>query len=96
MIRDVCLNICEFSFESIPHGWLSDKSTDNRNAFVNVTKRENNQEAADKTVKALPEVTALRVTNNIRKTSISMPSKLNEMDDLRTDRQNVSKLIYVF
>ncbi|XP_012532072.2 myogenesis-regulating glycosidase isoform X3 [Monomorium pharaonis] len=57
---------------------------------VNATKQENNQETTNetKTVKALPsEVTALRATN-IRKTSISMPSKLNEMDDLRIDRQN--------
>ncbi|XP_072759476.1 uncharacterized protein [Anoplolepis gracilipes] len=68
---------------------LVDKSNDNTNALVNVGRRENNQEATDKTttVKALPEVTALRVTN-IRKTSISMPSKLDEMDDLRIDRQN--------
>jgi len=41
----------------------------------------------------VPEVTVLRATN-IRKTSISVPSKLNEMDDLRIDRQNVS-LIYI-
>ncbi|XP_039314265.1 uncharacterized protein LOC105203071 isoform X2 [Solenopsis invicta] len=65
------------------------KPSDNVNVVVNATKQENNQETDNdtKTVKVLPEVTALRATN-IRKTSISMPSKLNEMDDLRIDRQN--------
>ncbi|XP_011872039.1 PREDICTED: uncharacterized protein LOC105564344 isoform X3 [Vollenhovia emeryi] len=54
-----------------------------------VAKQENNQDTANETntVKALPEVRPLRATN-IRKTSISMPSNLNEMDDLRIDRQN--------
>ncbi|KAL6446576.1 hypothetical protein ACFW04_001242 [Cataglyphis niger] len=68
---------------------LSEKLNDDTNAFVNEVKRENNQKVAEKTntVKGLPEVTALRVTN-IRKTSISMPSNLDEMDDLRIDRQN--------
>lgn len=43
-----------------------------------------------RTTKALPKATGLRATN-IRKTSISMPSKLDEMDVLRIDRQNVSR-----
>lgn len=81
-------------FDSFLTVWLSDKSNDNTNALVNIVK-ENNKETVDKTstVKALPEVTALRVTN-IRKASISMPSKLDEMDDVRIDRQNVSELIF--
>ncbi|KAL0131979.1 hypothetical protein PUN28_000031 [Cardiocondyla obscurior] len=54
-----------------------------------VANQENNRKAVNETstVKAVPEVARLR-TGNIRKTSISMPSKLNEMDDLRIDRQN--------
>ncbi|XP_077259275.1 uncharacterized protein LOC143895798 isoform X2 [Temnothorax americanus] len=65
------------------------KPNDNANAVINAVKQENNRETANETntVKVLPEVTALRATN-IRKTSISMPSNLNEMDDLRIDRQN--------
>ncbi|XP_011641719.1 uncharacterized protein LOC105430077 isoform X1 [Pogonomyrmex barbatus] len=65
------------------------KASDNANVIVNTAKQENNQKIVNetKTVKVLPEVTALRSTN-IRKTSISMPSNLNEMDDLRIDRQN--------
>lgn len=67
---------------------MSGKLSGNTDAIV---KQENNQEAANKTkTKALPEAAPLRVTN-IRKTSISMPSKLDEMDDLRIDRQNVSR-----
>lgn len=72
--------------------WFSDfpgKPGDNANVVVNAAKQEN-QETANKTSTVkVSEVTALRATN-IRKTSISMPSKLNEMDDLRIDRQNVS------
>ncbi|XP_012220427.1 uncharacterized protein [Linepithema humile] len=68
---------------------MSGKLSGNTNVAVNKVKQENNQETVNKTkpVKALPEVAPLRVTN-IRKTSISMPSKLDEMDDLRIDRQN--------
>lgn len=80
---------------TFPFGWLPDISNeldDNADAIISIAKRKNNQQAADekKTTTALPEVTPLRVTN-IRKTSISMPSKLDEMDDLRIDRQNVSQ-----
>lgn len=76
---------------------LSEKLNDDTNAFVNEVKRENNQKVAEKTntVKGLPEATALRVTN-IRKTSISMPSNLDEMDDLRIDRQNVSEIYILY
>ncbi|XP_011872038.1 PREDICTED: uncharacterized protein LOC105564344 isoform X2 [Vollenhovia emeryi] len=68
---------------------FSGKPGDNANVVVNAAKQENNQDTANETntVKALPEVRPLRATN-IRKTSISMPSNLNEMDDLRIDRQN--------
>jgi len=78
----------------IPFAWLPDisgESNDNADAIISIAGRGSNRETAEeqKTTAALPEVTALRVAN-IRKTSISMPSKLDEMDDLRIDRQNVS------
>jgi hypothetical protein len=77
----------------IPFGWLpgiSGESSDNADAIISIGGRRSNRETAEeKKTAALPEVTALRVTN-IRKASISMPSKLDEMDDLRIDRQNVS------
>lgn len=79
----------------IPLDWLSDfpgKPSDNANV-VNASKQENQETASKTSTVKGSEVTALRATN-IRKTSISMPSKLNEMDDLRIDRQNVS-LIYL-
>jgi hypothetical protein len=70
---------------------MSGKLSGNTNAVVNEVKQEDNQKAnKTKPAKALPEVAPLRATN-IRKTSISMPSKLDEMDDLRIDRQNVSR-----
>ncbi|XP_011340257.1 uncharacterized protein LOC105281033 isoform X2 [Ooceraea biroi] len=76
----------ETSKEIDPVG-ISNKLNDNANAIINIAKRGNNREVADEKKTVLPEVTPLRVTN-IRKTSISMPSKLDEMDDLRIDRQN--------
>lgn len=71
--------------------WLSDfpgKPGDNANV-VNAAKQENQETANKASTVKVSEGTALRAPN-IRKTSISMPSKLNEMDDLRIDRQNVS------
>lgn len=72
---------------------MSGKLSDNADMVIDVAnKQDNDREARGGTraAQALPNVTGLRTTG-IRKTSISMPSKLDEMDVLRMDRQNVSR-----
>ncbi|XP_032685620.1 myogenesis-regulating glycosidase isoform X2 [Odontomachus brunneus] len=68
---------------------ISGELNDNVDEVINIVKPKSHQEATDerKTAKVSPNVVGLRATN-IRKTSISMPSKLDEMDVLRIDRQN--------
>ncbi|XP_014471430.1 PREDICTED: uncharacterized protein LOC106742734 [Dinoponera quadriceps] len=65
---------------------ISSELNDNADEVVNIVKQESRQEATDET-KTPPKAAELRATR-IRKTSISMPSKLDEMDVLRIDRQN--------
>ncbi|EFN82517.1 hypothetical protein EAI_00223 [Harpegnathos saltator] len=96
--RDAAPIISIFSYESLhcdnsrqrkgTHD-ISGELNDNADGVINIVKQENHQETSDeaKVAKALPRAVGLRATN-IRKTSISMPSKLDEMEVLRIDRQN--------
>lgn len=71
---------------------ISGELNDNADEVINIIKQ-NRQEIIDetKTTKVSPNAVGLRA-KNIRKTSISMPSKLDEMEVLRMDRQNVSRI----
>lgn len=70
---------------------MSDKSNADANTVINIANQENNLPTTTNsthTAEVLSKVTGLRATS-LRKTSISMPSKLDEMDSLHINRQQV-------